>query len=134
LVSKRACKGVTGRGRRCAAPPLLDGDYCFWHDPEHQTEAAEARRLGGLRRKREGAVQGAYLVEGTNSIASVRRFLDVAMFDLLSIENSVARDRALISGVLAAVKLVEAGEMEERLAAVEAALGPRVVARRRRPS
>jgi len=53
------------------------------------------------------------------------------MLDLLSLENSVSRDRAIISGVLAAVKLVEVGEMEERLAAVEAALGPRVVTGRR---
>jgi hypothetical protein len=111
---------------------MLDGDYCFWHDPEHETEASEARRLGGLRRKREGAVQGAYLVEGTDSIVGVRRFLDVAMLDLLSLENSVARDRAIISGVLVAVKLVESAELEERLAAVEAALGPRVVAGRGR--
>ena len=128
MVSKRACKGITNGGERCSAPPLIDGDYCFWHDPEHEADAAEARRVGGLRRKRESTLQGAYQVEGTDSIQGIRRFLDVAMFDLLSLENSVQRNRAIISGVLVAAKLHEVGEMEERMAAVEAALGPRVVA------
>jgi hypothetical protein len=132
LVSKRACKGITNGGGRCSAPPLLEGDFCFWHDPEHATEAAEARRLGGLRRKREGALEGAYQLEGLDSVAGIRRYLEVAMVDLLGLENSVGRNRAVISGVLAAAKVLEAGEMEERLAAVEAALGPRVVAGRRR--
>ena len=132
MVSRRACKGITNGGERCLAPPLLDGDFCFWHDPGHEAEAAEARRLGGLRRKREGTLQGAYQVEGTDSVPGIRRFLDVAMLDLLGLENSVARNRALISGVLAAAKLHEVGEMEERMAAVEAALGPRVVAGKRR--
>ena len=132
MVSKRACKGITNGGERCSAPPLIDGDYCFWHDPDHQADAAEARRVGGLRRKREGTLQGAYQVEGTDSIQGIRRFLDVAMFDLLSLENSVQRNRAIISGVLVAAKLHEVGEMEERMAAVEAALGPRVVNGKRR--
>jgi Mg2+/Co2+ transporter CorC len=39
----------------------------------------------------------------------------------------VARNRTLIAGTLAAAKLLEVGEQEERLAAIEAALGPRVV-------
>jgi hypothetical protein len=43
------------------------------------------------------------------------------------LENSVARNRALFAGALAATKLLEVGEQEERLAAIEAALGPRVL-------
>ena len=132
MVSKRACKGISKGGGRCSAPPLLDGDFCFWHDPEHETEAAEARRLGGLRRKREGALQGAYQLEGLESVPAIRRYLDVALIDLLGLENSVARNRAIISGVLAGAKLLEVGEIEERMAAVEAALGPRMVTGKRR--
>ena len=58
--------------------------------------------------------------------------LEIAVLDALGLENSVARSRVLISGVLAGAKLLEVGEMEERMAAVEAALGPRVVAGKRR--
>jgi hypothetical protein len=39
----------------------------------------------------------------------------------LSLENSIARVRALIAIVLAGAKLLEMGELEERLAALEAA-------------
>jgi len=45
------------------ATPLQDKDLCFWHDPEHQQEAAEARRLGasdgGLRAPSSGRTRSA---------------------------------------------------------------------------
>lgn len=126
MVSKRACKGISKGGERCSAPPLNDRDSCFWHDPEHQTEAAEARRLGGLRRKREGALEGAYDLQGLDTVAGIRRFLQIGLMDLVGLENTVARDRVIFTGVLAAAKLLEVGELEERLEAVEAALGPRL--------
>ena len=31
----RTCSGQRHTGERCAAPPLTDGDFCLWHDPEH---------------------------------------------------------------------------------------------------
>jgi hypothetical protein len=127
LVIKKGCRGISKGGERCSAAPLRDGDFCFWHDPAHQAEAAEARRLGGLRRKREGTVQGAYELEGIDTVPGIRRYLEVGLIDLMSLENTVARDRAIFSGALAAAKLLEVGELEERLAAIESALGPRVI-------
>jgi hypothetical protein len=126
LVVKRLCKGISKGGERCPTAPLSDSDYCFFHDPEHQQEAAEARRLGGLRRKRESTLQGAYDLESLDSVAGIRRYLEVGLIDLMGLENSVARNRALFTGVLAAAKLLEVGELEARLEAVEAALGPRL--------
>ena len=126
MVTKRTCKGISKGGERCAAPPITDGDFCFWHDPEHQTEAAEARRIGGLRRKREGTLRGAYDLDSLDSVAGIRRFLEVALLDAINLDNSVARSRTLIAGVIAAAKLLEVGELEDRLGAVEAALGPRL--------
>ena len=123
---KRTCKGISKGGERCPTAPLTDSDFCFFHDPAHQTEAAEARRLGGLRRKRESTLQGAYELEGLDTVAGIRRYLEVGLTDLISLENSVARDRAIFTGVLAASKLLEVGELEDRLEAVEAALGPRI--------
>jgi hypothetical protein len=126
MPGSRSCKGIKQGGDRCLAPPLRDSDFCFWHDPEHQAEAAEARRLGGLRRKREGTLQGAYDLEGLDTVHGIRRLLEIALLDTLGLENSVARSRVLIAGVLAAAKLLEVGELEERMAAVEATLGPRL--------
>ena len=132
MVSKRTCRGISKGGEKCLAPPLTNCDFCFWHDPEHASEAAEARRLGGLRRKREGTVQGAYDLEAVDSVQGIRRYLKVGLIDSVSLENSVPRNRAIFSGVVAAVKLLEVGEHEERLAAIEATLGPRLVKDRRR--
>jgi hypothetical protein len=107
-------------GRRCRAPVLRDGHFCFWHEPGKAEEAAAARRLGGLRRGRERTLAVAYDLAGLGSIEAIRRIVEIALFDALGLENSIARARVLISGALAAAKLLETGELEERLAALEA--------------
>jgi hypothetical protein len=105
---------------------MQDEEQCFWHSPAHAEEATEARRLGGLRRRRERTLQGAYDIEGLDSVAQIRRVLEVAVMDALGLENSVARSRVLVSCVIAAAKLLEVGELEARLEAVEATLTPRL--------
>jgi hypothetical protein len=96
--------------------------YCWAHDPAHAETAAEARRLGGLRRRREVTLLGAYDVDGLTSVAGVRRLLEVAILDTLGLENSLPRARTL--GYLAqiAAKLLETGELEDRIKTLEAAV------------
>ena len=130
-MTTRRCKGTTVGGGRCAAPPIRDADFCFWHHPEHEAEAEQARKLGGQRRRREKITEGAYNLDGLASIPALRRLLEVALLDTLGLENSVARNRAIMSGVLAATKLLEVGEQEERLLAIESALGPHLLKGRR---
>ena len=113
-------------GGRCGAPPGRDSALCFWHDPGKAEDLAEAQRLGGMRRKRERTIAAAYDFAGLDSIAAIRRILVVATTDALSLENSIARVRALISAALAAAKLLETGELEERLAALEVATKDRL--------
>ena len=83
---------------------------------------AEARRLGGLRRRREVAVAGAYDFAGLGAVEDIRRLLEVAALDLLGLENSIARARTLAYLAMTAIKLLEAGELEERLNTLEAAV------------
>ena len=45
------------------------------------------------------------------------------MVDVLGLENTIARARALVAIVLAATKVRESGDVEARLAALEAAHG-----------
>jgi hypothetical protein len=104
---------------------MRDGPFCFWHTPEREEDAAEARRLGGLRRRRERTVSGAYEFAGLGSIDSIRRILEIAVLDALGLDNSIARARLLITGSLAAAKLLETGELEDRLATLEAAVRSR---------
>jgi len=95
------------------------------HSPEHAEEVAEARRLGGLRRRREIAVTGAYEVGDLGSIGGIRRVLEIAVLDTLGLENSVARSRALAYLASVALKALEVGEQEKRIEALEAAVSTR---------
>ncbi len=95
MVVTRTCKFIMEGGQPCRAATLQDGDFCLWHSPEHADEVAEARRLGGLRRRRERAVSGAYDFEGLNTVQQVRRLLEIAALDTVGLENSVARSRTL---------------------------------------
>ena len=129
---RRICKGNKQNGEPCRQAPLSESDFCFWHDPQHADDAEQARRLGGQRRRREKLTEGAYDLGDMESLVEIRRLVQIAMIDTLALENSVARNRTLLAAGLAFAKLKEVGEHEERLAAIEAALGPRLVKDRRR--
>ena len=116
------CAGTKENGQPCRVPKLRDSDYCLMHSPEHAEEMAEARRLGGLRRRREVAVSGAYEFAGLQTVADIRRILEIGVLDTLGLENSIARARTLAYLAMTAIKLLEVGELEQRLAALEAAI------------
>jgi hypothetical protein len=131
LVVSKTCKSLKDTGERCRAFAVHDSEYCLWHDPEHAEEVAEGRRLGGLRRRRERTVSAAYDFEGLSTIPQIRRPVEVAMLDVLGLENSLGRARTIGYLAQVAASLLEKGEAEERLAALEAALGPRLLKKRR---
>ena len=131
MVLARTCNGRKQNGDRCSSAPMRDGDLCFWHSPDHADEAAEARRLGGLRRRREKTLAGVYDFDGLGNVDAIRRIVEVAVLDALGLENSVARGRLLVACALAGAKLLEVGELEQRLSDVESALKPRLVKVRR---
>jgi hypothetical protein len=63
MVIRRRCSATRTDGQPCRAAPQLDSAYCWMHDPANVEAVGETRRIGGLRRKREIAVRGAYEVE-----------------------------------------------------------------------
>ena len=91
----------------------------MFQSPGHEEEVAEGRRLGGLRRRREKTLAGAYDIESLTSVAALRRLLEIAAFDVLSLENSLARSRTLVAVVTAGSKLLEVGELQARIALLE---------------
>ncbi len=131
-VKERVCRATKEDGSRCEAPPLVDEDFCFWHSPKHAEEVAEAGRLGGLRRRREKTVAAAYDLEGLDTVSQVRRLPQIAVMDTLGLDNSIARSRVLAYLAQVALKTLEAGALQERLAALEVAMGPRLASRDRR--
>jgi hypothetical protein len=65
---------------------------------------AEARRLGGLRRRRKGSVQLAYGFNGLAAIHDLRRLLEIVAVDTLSRDNGVPRNRTVVALVMAGAK------------------------------
>ena len=124
----RTCRHIREDGTPCRSWPMKGEDYCFWHSPGRQDEAEEARRLGGLRRRREKTVAGAYEFQGLGTVTDIRRLLEVAVIDTLSLENSVARSRTLAYLSQTALKCLEVGELEERLGMLEAIMKQRATA------
>lgn len=99
------------------------------HSPEHADDVAEARRLGGLRRRREVTIAGAYEINGLATAGDVMRLLEIAAFDAVGLDNTVARARTLAQIAHVAVRVMEAGTFEERLGALEETMRPRERAR-----
>lgn len=119
MVVRRWCAALGPTGDPCRAAPLRDSQYCRMHSPERAKEVQEARRLGGLRRKRESAISSAYLFESLTTVPGIRRIVEIALMDTLALDNGIARNRVLGSLAQAAMVLLEKGEMEERLTSVE---------------
>ena len=131
LGSAGLCTAILEGGQRCRATPMRESSLCFFHNPDTQDEAREARRLGGMRRRREGAVAGAYEFDGLGSSVQLRRLLEIAALDALALETSIARGRLLVAVALAGTKLLEVGELEARVEALEVTLRPRIVRNRK---
>jgi hypothetical protein len=110
-------------GLRCRAPALRGKALCYWHDPDKAEEAAESRRIGGLHRRKGKSVATIYDFSGLRTIEGAQRLLETAAIETLALENSIQRNRTLISAAAGAGKLIEAGDLDARLAAVEAAVG-----------
>jgi hypothetical protein len=117
----RACIYIRATGRPCRATPLRDEPFCFWHAPETAEEAAEARRLGGLHRRKKKTVGAVFGFGGLRTVEDNLALLETAAVKTLSLENSVSRNRALASYAAIGAKLIEVGDFEERLALLEAA-------------
>ena len=116
-----ACTAVRADGRPCRATKLRDEEFCFFHSPETAEEAAEARRLGGLHRRKKKSVAAIYGFAGLRTISDSQTLLETAAIETLAIENSINRNRTLATFVATAAKLIELGDLADRVAALEAA-------------
>ena len=119
MVTTRQCAFRFTTGEPCRAPPLRDSEFCRMHSPEHMKEVQEARRLGGLRRKREATISRAFQFDSLNSVEGIRRIIEVAVLDTLSMENGIARNRTLAYLAQVALHTLEVGDIESRLTALE---------------
>ncbi len=116
------CGGTTRAGAPCRMRPLVGAPYCWNHSPDGGADRARARRLGGLRRRR-GSPEGVPDRLTLGTVADARALLERAARDALVLDNSPDRCRVLLAAVGQALRVLEVGEMESRLAALETRLG-----------
>ena len=119
MVILRQCAFVLGSGETCRMHPLQNSEFCWAHSPDRKKDVQETRRLGGLQRKRESTISGAYQFESLNSVEGIRRIVLIAVLDALSMDNSMSRARTLAYLAQVALRMLEVGEIEERVAALE---------------
>jgi len=124
-AEKHRCAAKAANGAPCQAWALHGHRHCFRHSPEHAEEAAEASRLGGLRKRKEATVATIYEFEGFDEPEDVLRLLQVAVTDTLSLENSTKRTRTLVYAASVAIRVWETIHFDRRLHQLELAIGLR---------
>ena len=117
------CHCVKDTGEPCRAPALSGEEFCLFHSPNHTEEVAEARRVGGQKRRQQKAVLEIFDFHGLGTVADIQHLLDSVCIDTLALPSSVPRSRMLIYLSQTALKCVEVGVLETRVHALEAAGG-----------
>ena len=124
LIPQR-CKATNARGSPCGQRPVSERAYCFWHDPDLEQERREAVRLGGQNHRREQTLSTIYDVDGISTAEDIKRYIEIGLKGLLALENSIARDRALISGGGTALDAYERLNVAKEVAEIRSILDPR---------
>lgn len=125
------CKGKTKTGQTCNAEAQAGADYCFFHDPAQAQARHESKVKGGQAGKLAtlAAVKPWRGVEG--EIVAMRSPTAEDLINLLAdsiddvrvgaIDPKVANAIGYLAGVM--VKILQYEALDERLAAIEEALG-----------
>jgi len=106
----RGCSFEMPDGLGCRAPAMRGQDHCYWHEPTRLEAAAEARRLGGLHRRKTTSVAAVYDFAGLRTVEGAQRLLETAALETFALDNSIARNRALITAAKTAPRLIESAE------------------------
>jgi hypothetical protein len=119
------CKAKTNSGEPCKAQALQTGRYCFTHDPASGAARALAHKKGGKRNRTAHGGQAEALPATVTNISEAMKILDYALAEIIPMENSIARGRLLIALAAGYVDSLRVGEIENRLAAIDAILKAR---------
>ena len=123
------CTATKRDGTPCTTPVVGDGRYCFGHDPALAAKRAEARRRGGQNRSRQRRLQR--LLPETLKPVVVLLLEAIEEVHRGELAPAQASAIAALSGAL--VRVYTAGQLEERLAALEAQQPPAEQVGRRYP-
>ncbi len=122
----KRCIGRRKDGQPCTAPALGSSPYCYAHDPERAAERDQARRKGGENSAKIVRMRG--LVPPR--LAPVFDALEAALGEVHGGALDPKQAQAMASLARAMVAVLSAGELEERVRALEAVAGAREEPRR----
>lgn len=114
------CAATTKAGQPCRAFPVGGSLYCFAHDPGLAGARQEARARGGRARHGRRLHPDGDQPVALGTLADVCAVLGQEINRVLNLEMSIARARCI--GYLASTlaTIYQAGELERRIARLEA--------------
>jgi hypothetical protein len=122
-TSANPCQAHNRQGRPCGAYALAGSNYCWTHDPDLREQRRLARSRGGQARHRQH-ITWSDDTHGPSihirSVTDVLALLERALLHEVTLENSHARNACIGRLCLVALKALEVGALEERIAALEA--------------
>jgi len=114
------CHGKTASGKPCKMPAVKGTRLCFAHSPARAAERAQARRRGGQNSHTPHAGDPSTIPANIGSLEDAGKLLNYVLAELLVMDNGIARARALLAAYEMCLKSIEIGELEARIAALEA--------------
>jgi len=116
---KTSCQAVKPDGSRCQAAALPGSGFCFFHDPALAAERRAAQSAGGSRIKTLAAdAPDVKVADCRDVVALISETINQVRKG--QVDPRVANAVGYLANVL--IKAVEQGELESRLAEVEAAI------------
>lgn len=113
------CQGKTKSGQACKMPAIKGTHLCFTHSPNTRKAQAAARRLGGYNSSTPHAGKPETIPATITTIEAAAPIVRYVLDELLTMDNSIARARALLACFDSFVKAFEIGELEKRIQALE---------------
>lgn len=122
-ATRSGCRAETKRGNACAAFPLAGRDYCLSHDPERVGDVRRSRAKGGAAASKLRALRGRR--SKLDTVPALVGFTAGVIHETLTGELVPEIARCVLYGLSIQRQLVEAGELERRVSALEAELEER---------
>src|SRR5687768_8978483 len=121
-MSKQPCQGETTAGLPCRAFAPTGRALCRVHDPERAAEVQADRRRGAVNAAKVRLLQGRR--RKLTTPAALMGFVDTLIWDAIDGKYDPRLVNAVVGAVNVQRALIEVGELEARLAALEAAAPP----------
>ena len=115
------CKATTRAGRPCGGTARASG-FCWFHDPALADQRAAGRRLGGSARSNRSRARR-QLMDAAMSPAEIGGLLSMTLTKVIAGQTEPGVGNAAANLGKAIVAVQQAAEIEQRLEALEQALG-----------